>query len=171
MILLRKAKESDIDAIQEIARITWAPTYVPIIGQEQVDYMLEQMYNKGVLLEQLLGGYVFLIAELGSKSVGFAAYSVEDTERKIYKLHKLYVLPEVHGKGVGKLLINEVLDKVKTAGGSSLELNVNRHNKAKDFYLSAGFKIKETVDLDIGNGFFMNDYVMEKPLSGPESGL
>lgn len=162
MILLRKGKEKDLPVIQEIARITWGPAYGAIIGQEQIDYMLEKMYNKGVLLDQLLEGYVFLIAEINAEDVGFASYSVTDPINKIYKLHKLYVLPECHGQGVGKFLINEVLDKIKAAGGLRLELNVNRENKAKDFYESAGFTIKETVNLDIGNGFFMNDYVMQK---------
>jgi GNAT superfamily N-acetyltransferase len=162
MILLRKGKEKDLPVIQEIARLTWGPAYGAIISQEQIDYMLEKMYNKGVLLEQLLEGYAFLIAEINSKDVGFACYSVTDPINKIYKLHKLYVLPECHGKGVGKFLMNEVLDKVKAEGGLRLELNVNRENKAKDFYESAGFIIKETVNLDIGNGFFMNDYVMQK---------
>jgi len=162
MILLRKGKEKDLPVIQEIARLTWGPAYGAIISQEQIDYMLEKMYNKGVLLEQLLEGYAFLIAEINSKDVGFASYSVTDAINKIYKLHKLYVLPECHGKGVGKFLINEVLDKVKAEGGLRLELNVNRENKAKDFYERAGFIIKETVNLDIGNGFFMNDYVMQK---------
>lgn len=164
MILLKKAKEEDIPVIQEIARITWGPTYLPIIGQEQVDYMLEKMYNKGALLEQLMDGYVFLLAELNGKEVGFASYSIIDHENRTYKLHKLYVLPETHGKGVGKFLINEVLDKIKEEGGVKLELNVNRENNAKNFYESAGFTIKETVDIEIGNGFYMNDYVMEKVL-------
>ena len=70
----------------------------------------------------------------------------------------------MHGKGVGKILMNEVVNLTSKEGGQSLQLNVNRNNKAKDFYLKAGFNIKETVDLDIGNGFFMNDYVMELPI-------
>jgi len=70
----------------------------------------------------------------------------------------------MHGKGVGKILMNEVVSQVKAQGGEFLQLNVNRANKAKDFYLKTGFKIKETVNLDIGNGFYMNDYVMEKEL-------
>jgi ribosomal protein S18 acetylase RimI-like enzyme len=164
MIQLRKAMEADLTAVQEIARITWQPTYVPLIGQEQVDYMLKTMYNPGVLLEQLSQGHVFLIARSGMKDVGFTGYSIVDHENRGYKLHKLYVLPEAHGTGVGKLLINEVVDQVRAAGGKSLSLNVNRNNKAKAFYEKAGFEIKETVDLDIGNGFFMNDYVMEMPI-------
>lgn len=164
MILLRKGKEKDLPSIQEIAKITWAPTYNGILSQEQIDYMLEMMYNKGVLLDQLLEGYTFLIAEIESKDVGFASYSKLGDSQEAYKLHKLYVLPEVHGLGVGKFLINEVLQQVKAAGGKSLELNVHRDNKSAEFYKKAGFIIKETVDLDVGNGFFMNDYVLEKTI-------
>ena len=65
---------------------------------------------------------------------------------------------------MGKFLINEVVDRVREVDGRTLELNVNRANKAKDFYERAGFKIKETVDIEIGNGFQMNDYVMVMPI-------
>ena len=160
MIVLRKGKEDDIPVIQEIARITWGPTYVDLIGQEQVDYMLEKIYSKGVLLEDMMKGATFLLAELNGKCVAFASYSIIDHENCIYKLHKIYVLPEAHGQGVGKFLMNEVVNKSRSAGGKSLELNVNRKNKAKDFYERAGFTIKETVDIEIGNGFYMNDYIM-----------
>lgn len=161
MILLRTAKEQDLPVIAKIASITWEPTYVPIIGREQVDYMLEKMYSNGALLGQLMKGDIFLIATMNGKDVGFASYAVLDDGDHVYKLHKLYVLPEMHGKGIGKFLINEVVNKVRHAGGKKLQLNVNRANIAREFYESAGFKIKETVDIEIGNGFFMNDYVME----------
>jgi GNAT superfamily N-acetyltransferase len=75
------------------------------------------------------------------------------------------VLPEHHGEGLGKFLINEVVNKVREAGGKTLELNVNRANDAKVFYERMGFTIKKTVDIAIGNGFFMNDYVMEMVIS------
>jgi len=164
MILLRKAKEKDIEVIQEIANNTWYDTYGSIIGDAQIEYMLGKMYSKGTLLGQLQEGHTFLIAEQNDKDLGFAGFSLDNPEQHIYKLHKLYVLPSAHGKGIGKLLMNEVVNIAKNAGGLSLELNVNRNNKAADFYRYAGFKIKETVDIDIGDGFFMNDYVMEKPL-------
>lgn len=164
MILLRKAKEKDIEVIQEIANKTWYDTYGSIISAGQIEYMLGKMYSKGTLLGQLQEGHTFLIAELNEKDLGFAGFSLDNPEQYIYKLHKLYVLPSAHGKGIGKLLMNEVVNIAKNAGGLSLELNVNRNNKAADFYRYAGFTIKETVDLDIGDGFFMNDYVMEKSL-------
>jgi len=161
MITLRKAKEEDVEIIRDIAAATWPSTYLDIIGQAQIDYMLDKMYNKGELLKQFMEGHIFLIAEEGEKQFGFAGYSIIEHEARIYKLHKLYVLPSAHGKGVGKILINEVFNQVKDAGGRALQLHVNKHNKAKDFYLKGGFTIKESVKLDIGEGYFMDDYVME----------
>lgn len=161
MILLRKAKEVDIAIISDLAEEIWPTTYSTYISEEQLRFMLNTMYNRGELLNQLQNGHVFLIASEEEKDVGFAGFSIIDPINKVYKLHKLYVLPETHGKGVGKILINEVVNLVLREGGKTLQLNVNRNNNAKDFYLKAGFNIKETVDLDIGNGFFMNDYVME----------
>ncbi|RYF13598.1 MAG: GNAT family N-acetyltransferase [Flavobacteriales bacterium] len=161
MITIRKAKEQDIEVIRDIAATTWPSTYLDIIGQNQIDYMLDKMYNKGELLNQLMEGHIFLIAEDNENQFGFAGYSIVDHEERIYKLHKLYVLPSAHGKGVGKILINEVFNQVKDLGASALQLNVNKHNKAKDFYLKGGFTIKESVKIDIGEGYVMDDYVME----------
>jgi len=162
MMILRKAKEEDIDVIQYIANNTWHDTYGSILPLKQIEYMLDKMYNRGMLLSQLQEGHTFLIASENQNDIGFTGFSLKDTEKKIYKLHKLYVLPSAHGKGLGKLLMNEVYNIAKNGGAVSLELNVNRNNKAVDFYKHAGFQIRETVDLDIGDGFFMNDYVMEK---------
>ncbi len=164
MILLRKAKADDIAIISELAEEIWPQTYSSYITEAQLRFMLNKMYNEAELLGQLENGHVFLIASEEGKDVGFAGFSKIDPFRKTFKLHKLYVLPEMHGKGVGKVLINEVVKLAVGEGGKTLELNVNRNNNAKDFYLKAGFNIKETVDLDIGNGFFMNDYVMELPI-------
>ncbi len=164
MIILRKVKEGDLPIISDLAERIWPHTYQAYIGDEQLRYMLDMMYNQGELLRQLEKGHIFLIAEDEGNEVGFASFSITDPENYGYKLHKIYVLPEMHGKGVGKILMNEVVNLIKRNGGKTLQLNVNRNNKAKDFYEKAGFKIKETVDLNIGNGFFMNDYVMELSL-------
>lgn len=164
MIILRKAKEEDIEIIQDIANSTWYNTYADYLSAEQIEYMLDKMYNKGILLSQFKEGHVFLMAQEDDKDMGYAGFSILDTEARSYKLHKLYVLPEMHGKGVGKLLVNEVVNQVRSLGGRSIELNVNRNNKAANFYKSAGFEIKEKVDLDIGEGYFMNDYVMVKTI-------
>jgi len=164
MILLRKAKEEDLPIITQLAEEIWPQTYSEYISEEQLRYMLDLMYNQGELLAQFAKGYTFLIASENGKDVGFACWSLTEPEHFGYKLHKLYVVPSMHGKGLGKLLINEVVNLAVSKGGKTLQLNVNRNNKAKDFYLKIGFKIKETVDIHIGNGFYMNDYIMELPI-------
>jgi len=165
MISLRKGKEEDIAVIQQIGTTTYGPTYSHLLGQAQVDYMLATFYTRAALLSQFIDGHNFLIAQEGDKDVAFASYSIIDHDQAIFKLHKLYVLPEAHGKGLGKFLINEVVNKARDAGGKILRLNVYRNNKAKDFYEKAGFIIKETVDISIGGGFFCNDYIMELPIA------
>lgn len=167
MISLRKAKEADLHIIQSIGTITYRPTYEATLGQQQVDYMLGKFYSIAALRQQLIEGHIFIIASEGAKDLAFASYSaLNEKDHLAVKLHKLYVLPDAHGKGLGKLLINEVRDKAIDMGARGLVLNVNRYNKALNFYEKAGFKIKETVDVAIGNGFFMNDYIMELPLQG-----
>ncbi len=164
MILIRKAKEEDLPIIQKLAKQTWPSTYGDILSQEQISFMLNTMYDEAELLNQLQQGHTFLVAAASLEDIGFAGFSVVDFERQAYKLHKIYVLPKMHGKGIGKFLLNEVLDEIKALGGKLVQLNVNRANKAVSFYEKAGFKIIKTVDVNIGNGFFMNDYVMEKEI-------
>jgi GNAT superfamily N-acetyltransferase len=96
--------------------------------------------------------------------VAFAGYSPREENADVYKLHKLYCLPQTQGKGYGKLLIDEVATRVKKAGKHILELNVNRHNKAKQFYERQGFSVAYEEDIPIGP-YWMNDYVMTKTLS------
>jgi ribosomal protein S18 acetylase RimI-like enzyme len=164
MIYLRKAHEEDLPTITDLANRIWPTTYSEYLSAEQITYMLGKMYSRGELLHQLSQGHEFLIADALNEPVGFAGYSLIDPENFIYKLHKIYVLQKMQGQGVGRILLDEVITIAKKHDAKTLQLNVNRNNKALNFYESAGFSIKETVDLDIGNGFFMNDYVMEKEL-------
>ena len=105
--------------------------------------------------------YLLLIED--EKPVAFAAYSPREEDAEIYKLHKLYCLPETQGKGYGKILINEVAAKTIKAGKHTLDLNVNRYNKAKSFYEKMGFEVAYEEDIAIGT-YWMNDYVMRKKL-------
>ena len=79
----------------------------------------------------------------------------------LYKLHKIYALPDQQGKGIGKFIINYISGEIKPIGATALQLNVNRYNKAKGFYEKLGFKVIGEEDIDIGNGYLMNDYIME----------
>ncbi|HQW45417.1 MAG TPA: GNAT family N-acetyltransferase, partial [Chitinophagaceae bacterium] len=85
-------------------------------------------------------------------------------EPSIFKLHKIYVLTSQQGKGTGRFLIDYIISQIRPMGATSLQLQVNRDNAAKSFYEKLGFVILKEADFDIGNGYFMRDYVMEKKL-------
>ena len=71
------------------------------------------------------------------------------------------MLPNQQGNGTGKMLLEHVVNSIKEKDATALTLNVNRYNKARYFYEKHGFTIEEEVDIDIGEGYFMNDYIME----------
>lgn len=156
-LIVREAELKDISAIQEIAKITWDETY-HFLAEGQMDYMLNWMYSNESLQQQMQNGHQFFIAQLKEKSIGFASVSAE--ENHLFKLNKLYVLPEIQKSGAGKALLQAVIHYAKRNEGKELQLQVNRNNTAKDFYLKQGFTILYQADFEIGNGYFMNDYVM-----------
>ena len=155
---IRTAIFEDITTIQEIAQQTWPSTYGRIITKAQIEYMLELMYSNETLEKQWFHGHSFLMAEVADKPVGYASFRV--IEGKVYKLDKLYVLPEAQKLGVGKKLLQEVIARIVAVGGRELQLQVNRKNKAVSFYEKMGFEILRQEDFHFGDGYFMNDYVM-----------
>ena len=163
-IAIRQADLDDINTIGFLAQQIWPQTYGHILTKEQLDYMLHLIYNPAALKDQMLKHHhSFLMAELEGEPVGFASFS-KTGQPGIYKLHKLYVRTDIQGKGLGKALVNAVLEEIRAGRGAALRLNVNRHNKAKNFYEKFGFRVISEEDIDIGNGYFMNDYVMEMKL-------
>ena len=160
MLALRNAGVDDIPVIRDIAFKVWPLTYSPIISQQQIEYMLEMMYSPVSLQQQMENQqHHFLICSNDSGPCGFASYSKLSSSE--YKLHKLYVLTGVQHKGAGKLMVEEISRRIITQGGSTLSLNVNRQNPAVNFYKKLGFIITNEEDIDIGNGYWMNDFVME----------
>ncbi len=164
-MIIRNAGFNDIPVIQQLVHIVWPETYVGIISKEQIEYMLNLFYSDEALREQIAKGDHFIIAEADNQPVGFASYSLKPGRSGIYRLNKLYVLTGKQGNGTGKSLLETIFSEIINNNGSSLELNVNRHNKAVSFYEHVGFKILHEEDIDIGNSFFMNDYVMIKSFS------
>jgi diamine N-acetyltransferase len=160
---IRNASVEDIPAIQLITYQSWPDAYKKIIPAAQIIYMMDLIYSTQALEKQMNSDHQqFILAYECTNPVAFAAFS--ETEKNIYKLHKLYALPNQQGKGLGKLLINHIIEEIKKLDATALRLNVNRYNKAKNFYEHLGFTVIKEEDIDIGEGYFMNDYVMEKKL-------
>lgn len=170
-IVIKQVGVEAIPVIRKLADVAFRETYKTILSAEQIDYMMEWMYSEQSLNKQITEGKnSFFIAELNGGEVGYAAvrpdFETSSEKMKVYHLEKIYLLPEVQGRGVGARLINHVCQFVKNLSDADcvIELNVNRNNGAKEFYEKMGFFVASEGDFPIGNGFFMNDYIMRKEL-------
>jgi len=162
-VIIRTAGPEDIATIQQLAHQIWPVTYGHLMSADRLQYMLQLIYSHDALQNQMQQGHTFLLAMMDTTPVGFASFSATG-EQAVYKLQKIYIRTDIQGKGTGKRLINEVQDRIKKLNASTLILNVKRDNPARWFYEKLGFVIIKEEDIDIGNGYFMNDYVMEKKL-------
>ena len=162
MLSVAKVGEAAIPLIRELTFKVWPQTYRGLLSDDQIDYMLDMMYSEASLRNQIKEGAQFVILYDNGLPVGFAAY--QRLTPGTYKLHKIYILPAQQGKGSGRFLVDYILNEIKQQGGTSLHLQVNRNNKAKQFYERLGFSEIENIKLDIGNGYFMDDYIMEKTI-------
>lgn len=162
---LRLATLSDIPLIQEIAENTWPVSYQGIISPEQIRYMLDRMYNETKIGEAISAPkQAFWLAEENGKVLGFCGIEHGYSGQDITRIHKLYILPETQGSGLGKILLNHVEKEAKEQRSTKLHLNVNKQNKAVGFYQKHGFVTDYEEVLDIGNGYVMDDFVMIKQL-------
>ena len=160
---IRIATSSDFHAIRKVVHEVWPIAYREMITQEQISYMLEWMYSDESLHKQVTEeGCVFLVYEEDNIVQGFASFS--EIEKSAFKLHKLYVYTSLHGKGIGRALLDEVKKHAVDLGGKAIELQVNKKNVAQHFYLKQGFTIDRELVLDIGEGFVMDDFVMKLTL-------
>lgn len=158
-MIIRIASEEDLETIHQLAHEIWWPTYQNFLPSEQISFMLNQMYSVDALKQQNQNSIKFLLAEREDKPIAFAGFSLEDEQEKIFKLHKIYVLPLEQGKGTGKKLIEYIINLCKSDEGKILELNVNRNNPALGFYKKLGFEIYKEVDIPYYE-FILNDYVL-----------
>lgn len=166
-MLIRTANERDIKIIHELAIQTWWPTYRDILPEEQISFMLEDMYSEHALKQQMENGLVFLLVERDDQPVAFAGFSLEYPDEGIFKLHKIYILPSEQSKGTGKKLIQHIIALSKAKGGKILELNVNRNNPALSFYKKLGFELYKEADIPYYE-YVLNDFILRKSIDDPQ---
>ncbi len=158
------ATAADLPVVRHLAETIWREHYPSIIAHAQIDYMLARGYSEEALRKFVREpGAGLALLDAGGPA-GFAAWHRAD-EPATTKLDKLYVLASVRGKGAGRLLIEHVEAAARRDGSRVVILNVNKGNaKAIAAYRACGFDVRESVVVDIGGGFVMDDYVMAKPL-------
>lgn len=157
MIEIKKATPGDLQALSDLARKIWQDTYVHNIGQEQVDYMLALFYSPSVLSEKIKTGHE--IYSIFSDKI-LIGYIHLESRVNDYFIHKFYIDTSLQHKGIGSFTMAFILQKL-TIEKKPLRLHVNRKNfKAINFYFKNGFTIEDYADFDIGQGYFMNDFIM-----------
>lgn len=165
MVKIIVASEAQLPEINRIAHETWPSTFGAILSEKQIAYMLDWMYSLPALREQIIQKkHVFLLAKNETDYLGYASYQLNYNGLPITKIHKIYLLPASQGKGVGAALMQEIGKIAFENNNTILSLNVNRYNKAVGFYEKSGFKVVGNEDIDIGDGFLMEDFIMEKVL-------
>ncbi len=158
--VLRRATEKDIALIREMADRAFRATYSTLLTAQQIDYMIPWMYGREVLEREFREGFAWFIAEMEGVACGYV--SVERQEERLFHLQKIYVLPEFQGRGVGQALFDGAVGYIRSVQPlpCRMELNVNRRNPALGFYRRQGMRCLQQGDFPIGNGFYMNDFIM-----------
>ena len=164
-ISIRLLGKDELKLVRQVADAVWPVTFKEILSPEQIAYMMEMMYAQSVMDKEFDEGIHFYGVFDGTDAVGYLIWGHYDGAPQTAKLHKCYLLTDYQGKGIGSMMLQTAKAFAREAGYKHLRLNVNRQNaKAIKAYVRNDFKTIETVDNPIGNGFYMNDYVMETDL-------
>ena len=158
-------EQCDIQAVAELANEIWNEYFVDIIGQAQVDYMLDHYQSVSAITAQLESGQEYYLLKLDNKLVAYVSL-ITDSPRDKVMISKLYVKQTIRGEGVGIFLLDFVKGQCKRKGIHSIWLTVNRNNQSTiDWYLRRGFKVTAETSKDIGQGYFMDDFIMGMALA------
>lgn len=174
-ITIREVSDRDLPLVADLAAAAFRAHDASVIGREQIDYMLERMYSLPALRRQRQEGHIVLLGQLAGEPVAYATFAVSAEDQTEGQIHKLAILPEHRGRGIGQRLVEHIADRLVRMQRSRLVLTVNRGDiLAINFAFKLGFTIRSAVDTGIGGGFSMNDFIMTKRLAsipGHDSGL
>ncbi|HPI53480.1 MAG TPA: GNAT family N-acetyltransferase [Chitinophagaceae bacterium] len=157
-----KGTEKHIPAIIELAYASWPVTYKGLVDDVQINFMLAEIYQTDILTQQINDpSQHFIVLEEDHRLIGYAQL-IEQVNK--VKLSKLYIFPELKGKGYGNILMKAIEDEVARLGFDIIELCVNRGNPTQTFYEKQGYQTIESIDIPFGP-YWMNDYLMQKKLT------
>lgn len=153
--------DPDLRTIERLSNEIWTDYYTPLVGSEQVDYMLRKYLSLEALREQLKEGYEYYLLEETRKPIGYFAFQFRDGQELF--LSKYYVEKSRRGKGYGRRAMNLLIETARRHGARKIALTVNKGNRlALSVYERLGFRNVKALVTDIGGGFVMDDYRLEK---------
>jgi diamine N-acetyltransferase len=156
---------SDFALIASLAREIWLAHYTSIITTEQIEYMLDGRFSPTNLQRYIDAPDRWMyVLRLDDAPVGYCSCALTDTPAEM-KLEQLYLRPALHGRGLGRYMLEHVERQARANGCDTLILQVNKHNTGSiDVYRRGGFQVREEIVLDIGKGYVMDDFIMQKKL-------
>lgn len=158
---LQKVKtESEIQTISDMAKEIWHEHYAAIISAGQIDYMLENFQSPTAISKAIFEGYEYYFIRYEDAPVGYISIKPDREEQKMF-LSKIYLLSTHRGKGLAYHTVQELTKMCEENGLDTIWLTVNKNNSSVDRYKKMGFYIANSAVTDIGNGFVMDDYIME----------
>lgn len=165
-------RPEQVATVAALAHQIWYEYYVPLIGRAQVDYMVARFQNAPAMQAQIDQGYEYFLVQRSLESgnwadIGYCA--IEEQPGRVMFLSKFYLHHAARGSGTGRRCMEFLEGLARRRGLSLLWLTVNKGNPAVQAYQRLGFQIAAELVMDIGGGFVMDDYRMEKALEVPNS--
>ena len=153
--------DDELREVSVLAEKIWHEFFVEILSEEQIVYMVEKFQSYNAMKEQISEqGYSYHAVCDNGALCGYIGMKPEEGSRLF--LSKLYLCKDKRNKGIASQMLEKVFSEAKAAGKSSVYLTVNKHNRhAIDVYIKKGFRMISDTVTDIGNGFVMDDYIME----------
>ena len=165
-----KITKVSIEFIPEIKRLSdeiWKQVYPSVVPMAQIEFLLNTWYSTDALTEQMeQSGHQFILVEWNDEAVGYASYSMKLADQpERFRVHKLYLQPAMHGKGIGRAMLKFIAAESMPLGCKELELNVHKRNPAVGFYQHVGFSIEKDIVTVIEHGHVLDDYIMTLDLT------
>jgi len=161
-MFIKVLTEGQLNVVDALATEIWNEHYIPIIGKAQVEYMLEKFQSKQAMKEQIKNGYTYYLVEEEGRNIGYIGLQLKRDE---LFLSKLYLKSSERGKGYAKKAMQFLEDLAREKSLNKISLTVNKGNvNSIAAYEKMGFKNLGSIVIDIGNGFIMDDYKMEKSI-------
>ena len=160
MPFVRVKNKAQISRVAQLAKDIWVEYYPAIISQGQITYMIDTFQSPAAIESQIAEGMQYYLTVTDGEEIGYLAYTAEQGSSLF--LSKIYIARDFRNKGKGREAFEFITQQASNSCCNKIWLTVNKHNKAAiDKYLKIGFTITESVKKEIGNGFYMDDYVME----------
>lgn len=159
------SRTDDISKLAHMAKEIWEEHYTPIIGKDQVNYMVEKFQSESAIIQQIKDDYIYFIITRNKQPIGYLCFIKKNKINSLF-LSKIYLKKPFRRMGCGRKMIQFVIQQASKLKCQSITLTVNKYNKNTILaYQKLGFIQKRELVIDIGNGFVMDDFEMSYDLN------